>query len=97
MNYIGYTQDYKGKDFKKSVVSGFWTVLMHFIIRGMYGKHGGTDTLSKYWLNVVYSIYSGRENVVDLPKVLWQDFRKFATKRKENEILSPRLWALTLQ
>ena len=70
---------------------------MHFIIRGLYGKHGGTDTLSKYWLYVVYNIYSGRNNVVDLPEVLWQDIRKFAIKGKDNEISSPGFWDLIIQ
>ena len=63
---------------------------MHLIIRGLSGKHGGTDTLSKDYLNVVFSIYSEHDNVVDLPEVLWQDFCKFAIKRKPNEISSPR-------
>ena len=70
---------------------------MHLIIRGLFGKHGGTYTLTKDWLNVVSSIYSGRDNAVDLPEVLWQDFCKFAIKRKPNEISSPRFWALTIE
>lgn len=70
---------------------------MHFIICRLSGKHGGTDTLSKAWLFVVYSFFPGRENAVDLPEVMWQDFRKIAIKRKPNEISSPRIWALTIQ
>ena len=70
---------------------------MHLIIRGLFGKHRGTDTLSKDWLYVIYNIYSGCDNVVDLLEVLWQDFYKFSIKKKENEISSPRFWALTLQ
>ena len=69
-NYIGYTQEYKAKDFKKSAISGLWTALTHLIIRGLFGKHGGTNTLSKDRLNVIFSIYSGRKNAVDLPEVL---------------------------
>ena len=68
---------------------------MHFIIRGLSGKHGGTDTLSKDLLNVEFSIYSGRNNAVDHPEVLC--FCKFAIKRKLNEILSPRFWALMIE
>ena len=97
LNHIEYNQDYKAKDFMKSTVSRLWTVLMHFIILGLFGKHGGTDTLTKDWLYVVYSIDSGCNNDVDLPEVLWQDFRKFAIKRKSNEISCPRFWALTIQ
>ena len=40
LNHIGYTQDYKANDFKKSVVSGLWSVLMHFINKALSGKHG---------------------------------------------------------
>ena len=63
---------------------------MHLIIRGLSTKHGGTDTLRKDWLNVVFSIYYGCQNAVDLPEVLWQVLCKFAVKRKNNEIPSPR-------
>ena len=70
---------------------------MHFVICGLSGKHGGTDTLSKDWLNVVFSIYYGRNNDVDLPEVLWLDFCKFAIKRKPNEISSPIFWGLTIE
>lgn len=34
---------------------------------------------------------------MDLTEVVWQDFRKFAVKRKANEISSTRFWALTLE
>lgn len=33
LNHIGYYQEYKVKEFKKSFVSGLWTILMHFLIR----------------------------------------------------------------
>ena len=70
---------------------------MHFIVSGLSGKYGGTDTLSKYCLYVVYSIFSDKSNTADLPEVLWQDFWKFAIKRKPNDISNPRFWALTIQ
>ena len=70
LNHIGYSEEYKAKKFKKSAVSGLWTVLMHFIVRGLSGKHGGMDSLSKDWLYVVYNIFSGKTNAVDLTEVL---------------------------
>ena len=97
LNHIRYHQDYKAKDFKKATISRLWTVLVHFIIRGLFEKHGGMDTLTKDYLYVVYNIYSGRSNVVHLPEVLWQDFQRFAIKWKVNEISSPRFWAWTIQ
>lgn len=82
LNHIRYHGEYKAKIFKKSAVLGLWTVLMHFIVQGLSGKHGGTDSLSKDSLYVVYNIYSGKTNVVDHTEVLWQDFRKFAINHK---------------
>lgn len=70
---------------------------MHFIFRDLCGKHGGTDTMIKDCLYVVYNIFTGKSNVVNLPEVLWKDFKKFVVKRKHNEISSLRFWALTLQ
>lgn len=74
LNEIGYNEEFKLKKFKKSAILELWTILMHLILRGLSGKHGGTDTKSKDCMYVVYNIYSGRNNVVDLTKVLWQDF-----------------------
>lgn len=88
---------YKAKKFKKNVVSGLWTVLMHFILRGLSGKHGGTYLLSKAWWYVVYNILLGKNNAVDLTEVLRQDFQKFSINRKSREISRPRFWALTIQ
>lgn len=47
LNHIGYSQEFKAKKFKKSTISGLWTVLMHFIIRRLSGKLGGIGSLSK--------------------------------------------------
>lgn len=97
LNAIGYAGESKEKKFKKSKVPGLWTVLMYLILRGLSRKHGGTDTMRKDWLYVVYNIYFGKENVVDLTEVLWQDFRKFIVNRKPQEISILRFWALTIQ
>ena len=94
---IGYTEEFKAKKFKKSTVPGLWTVVKHLILRGLSGKHGGTGTMSKDWLYVVYNIYSGRNNIINLTEVLWQDFWKFSIKRKPHEISSHVFWALILQ
>nr|KAJ0190283.1 hypothetical protein LSAT_V11C800417130 [Lactuca sativa] len=67
------------------------------LLMRLSGKHGRTNSLSKDWLYVVYSIFSGMTNAVDLTVVLWKDFWKFAINRKTHEISSPRFWALTIQ
>ena len=89
-NNIRYTEEFKAKKFKKSTVVGLWTVLMHLILPGISCKHGGIDTMRKEWLYVVYIIYYGRSNVVDLTEVLWKDFGKFEVKTMPQEILSLR-------
>lgn len=71
--------------------------MMHLILRGLSCKFFGIDTMRKDWLYVIYIIFTGKSNVVDLPEVLWQDFTKFVVKKKLNEILSLRFWALALQ
>ena len=73
LTQIGYIGEFKAKEFKKSVVPGLWSILMNFILRGLSGKHGGTDTMRKDWRYVVYNIFTRKANVVDLPEVLWQD------------------------
>ena len=50
LNHIGYAEEFKAIKFKKSVVPGLSTVLMHLILRGLSGKHEGTCTMSKDWL-----------------------------------------------
>ena len=97
LNKIGYNGEFKALNFKKSAVPELLTILMHIILSGLSGNHGVIDIMSKDWLYVVYNIYSGRSNIVDLTEVLWKDFRKFAIKRMSNEISSSRFYALTLQ
>lgn len=66
-------------------------------MKGLSRKHGEMDSMSMDYLFLVYNIYTGKTNYVDLPEMLWQDFRKFSICQKSNEISSSRFWALTLQ
>lgn len=63
--------DYKG-EFKDKEVDFSWHLddIDALDLRGLSGKHGDTD-MSKDWLYVVYSIFTYRSNVLDLPEVLW--------------------------
>lgn len=70
LNHIRYAKELEVKTFKKSIFPGLWTAFMHLILRGLFGKHGGTNIMSKDWLYVVYNIFSGKTNVVDLTEVL---------------------------
>ena len=62
-NDIEYKEEFKANNFKKSAVPGLLILLMHLILQGLFGKHGGTDTMSIDRLYVVYNIYSGRTNI----------------------------------
>ncbi|CAI9268547.1 unnamed protein product [Lactuca saligna] len=42
LNQIRYNGEFKAKEFKKFVVPDLWTILMHLILEGLSGKHGGT-------------------------------------------------------
>lgn len=83
LNQIGLKWIYKSKEFKKFVVPGIWTTLMHIVMKGLSRKHGGSESMSKDWLYLVYSIYIGQSNAFDLPKVLWHDFWKPAICKKQ--------------
>lgn len=97
LTHIGYNGEFKANKFNKLAVLGLWTILMHLILRALSDNHGGLDTMTKDWIYFVYNTFTGKPNVVDLPEVIWQDFRKFTDKNKSNKIPSPRFWALTLQ
>lgn len=70
LGHIGYKGDFKAKEFKNTV-PGIWTILIHMIVRGFSKKHGGTDTMRKGWLYVIYNIFIGWTNAIDLPEFLW--------------------------
>lgn len=70
LNNIVYTEEFKAMKFKKSIVPGLQVELMHLILRGLSGKNGGTIIMSKDRIYVVYNIYSGKTNAVDLTEVL---------------------------
>lgn len=69
LNQIRFNRVYKSKEFKKSDVPGIWT--MYIVMKGLLGKHGGLDSMSKDCLYLVYNIFTSRLNTVDLPEVQW--------------------------
>lgn len=93
--YAQFQEVYVAKEFKKSYVPGLWTFLMHIIVKGLLVKHGGSNSISKDWLYLVYNIFTGCNNAIDLPEVIWSDFRKCTHHRKQNEIPCPIFHPLT--
>lgn len=66
LNQNGFKEVYKSKIFKTFVVPWIWTVVMQIIMKGLSGKHGCLDSMSKDWLYMIYNIFTGRLNVVNL-------------------------------
>lgn len=54
----------------------FWNLedLNAYDHEGVFRKACGSESMSKKWVNVVFSIFYGRSNVVDLLGVLWSNF-----------------------
>ncbi|KAL7588438.1 hypothetical protein Lser_V15G36250 [Lactuca serriola] len=81
-------------DFKKGKLPGIWHFLVHIIVRCLTGKVGGTSTLSRAFLVLLFGIYTGKE--VDSGTIIWKDFAGCVFPRKK-EIPCARFWALALQ
>ena len=87
---IGYTGSLVPKDFKKSQVPALWATFMHLMMKGISGKTGGSDQISRDWLHLPYSIFKNEPSAVDFPKILWSDFTKYNGGRKPRDIPCPR-------
>ncbi|KAI3691362.1 hypothetical protein L2E82_49710 [Cichorium intybus] len=59
----------------KGHISPFWQCLIHYIIKCLTGKMGGTDQLNRRLMGLLWSLYSGRE--VDHAAILFEDFLSY--------------------
>ncbi|CAI9295997.1 unnamed protein product [Lactuca saligna] len=82
------------RNFLKGKLPGIWHFLVHIIVRCLTGKVGGTSTLSRAFLVLLFGIYTGKE--VDFGTIIWNDFAGCVFPRKK-EIPCARFWALALQ
>lgn len=64
MNNIEFKGTCISKGFNKLVVPASWTVLIRIIMKGFNGKHGGPDTMNKYWINLIYSSFTGLDSII---------------------------------
>ncbi|KAL4575113.1 hypothetical protein LXL04_021954 [Taraxacum kok-saghyz] len=81
-------------NFRKGELPAMWRFLMHFLLRCLTGKTGGTDTVNRSFLVLLFGIYTGKE--VDIGTFLWKDFVSHVFPKKK-EIPCARFWALALQ
>ncbi|KAI3503835.1 hypothetical protein L1887_32289 [Cichorium endivia] len=59
----------------KGHISPIWQCRIHYIIKCLTGKMGGTDQLNKRLMGLHWSLYSGRE--VDYAAILFDDFLNY--------------------
>lgn len=80
--------------FKKTKLPAMWQFLVHLFVRCLSGKTGGTDTINRPFLVLLFGIYTGKE--VDFGTTIWNDFSSYVFPKKK-EIPCARFWALALR
>ncbi|KAI3517338.1 hypothetical protein L1887_16552 [Cichorium endivia] len=80
--------------FKKTKLPAMWQFLVHLFVRCLSGKTGGTDTINRPFLVLLFGIYTGKE--VDFGTTIWNDFASYVFPKKK-EIPCARFWALALR
>ncbi|KAI3505850.1 hypothetical protein L1887_28151 [Cichorium endivia] len=80
----------------KGHISPLWQCLIHYIIKCLTGKMGGTDQLNKRLMTLLWSLYSGRK--VDYAGILFDDFIHYipSSLKPSGQIHSARFWAICI-
>ncbi|KAI3739374.1 hypothetical protein L2E82_29778 [Cichorium intybus] len=81
----------------KGHMSPLWQCLIHYIIKCLTGKMGGTDQLNKRLMTLLWSLYSGRK--VDYTGILFDDFINYvpSSSKPTCQIHSARFWAICIE
>ncbi|KAI3493585.1 hypothetical protein L1887_40787 [Cichorium endivia] len=81
----------------KGHISPLWQCLIHYIIKCLTGKMGGTDQLNKRLMTLLWSLYSGRK--VDYAGILFDDFIHYvpSSLKPTGQIHSARFWAICIE
>ncbi|KAI3510717.1 hypothetical protein L1887_17850 [Cichorium endivia] len=81
----------------KGHISPLWQCLIHYIIKCLTDKMGGTDQLSKRLLELLWSLYTGYEN--DHTEILFEDFVSYIpnSQKRKGRIHSARFWAMCIE
>lgn len=81
----------------KGHISPLWQCLIHYIIKCLTGKVGGTDQLNKRFVELLWSLYTGHE--IDYADVLFEDFLSYipTSQKSKGKIHSARFWAMCIE
>ena len=80
-------------DLKKAKFPAPWHMVVHYVLRCLSEKTGGTDTIVKDLLRLLWGVY--RNKNIDFVGILWNDFKQFVLAKK-TEVPSARFWSVIL-
>ena len=80
-------------DLKKAKFLAPWHMAVHFVLRCLSGKTGGTDAIHKNLLRLLWGVYYNMN--IDVGDILWSDFKQYVLAKKA-EVPSARFWAVLL-
>ena len=81
-------------DLEKAKFPAPWHMALHFVLRCLSGKTGGTDAIVKDLLKLLWGVYYDRN--IDFGTILWNDFKQYVLAKK-TEIPSARFWSVVLK
>lgn len=82
---------------KKSCLSPLWQCVMHYCVRSLTGKTGGTDQMSRRMLELLWSLYTSRP--VDYAGILFEVFMAYVSDSQKPpfRLHSVRYWAMCIE
>ncbi|KAL4561751.1 hypothetical protein LXL04_033925 [Taraxacum kok-saghyz] len=80
-------------DLKKAKFPAPWHMAVHFVLRCLLGKTGGTDAIVKDLLRLLWGVYYNKN--IHFGGILWNDFRQYVLAKK-SEVPSARFWSVIL-
>ncbi|KAL4564655.1 hypothetical protein LXL04_028723 [Taraxacum kok-saghyz] len=80
-------------DLKKAKFPVPWHMAVHFVLRCLSMKTGGTNAIVKDLLLLLWGVYFNKNK--DFGGILWNDFRQYVIAKKA-EVPSARFWSVIL-
>ena len=81
-------------DIKKAKFPAPWHMGVHFVLRCLSGKTGGTDAIVKDLLRLLWGVYYDRN--IDFGGILWNDFKQYVLAKKTKVHLA-RFWSVVFK
>ncbi|KAI3503825.1 hypothetical protein L1887_32278 [Cichorium endivia] len=80
----------------KGHISPLWQCLIHYIIKCLTGKMGGTYQLSKRLMELLWSLFTGYEN--NHAEILFEDFLSYipTSQKPKGKIHTARFWDMCI-